>query len=214
MEMTKQEQIEIIINKSCNENAIALSGVEIAIIALDLLKSGLIAFDNRITVDEIKQGDVFKWGKKKYIKLDGTSAGCLCLAKDAWFNSEFDDKTSNWERSQLRGDIARKATSRIPDVNKLMLFDRDLTTDDGLAIYGRCSDSVSMLTCDEYRKYRKYIPETNKWYWTITASTTRDCRVRTVDSDGSLNYDYVYFNQYWVRPLICLDKDTLVEVDE
>lgn len=39
--MTKQEQIEIIINKSCNENAIALSGVEVGIIALDLLKRGL-----------------------------------------------------------------------------------------------------------------------------------------------------------------------------
>lgn len=43
--MTKQEQIEAIINKSCNENAIALSEVETAIIALDLLKSELIAFD-------------------------------------------------------------------------------------------------------------------------------------------------------------------------
>lgn len=47
MEMTKQEQIEIIINKSCNENAIALSEVETAVIALDLLKSGLIAFGNQ-----------------------------------------------------------------------------------------------------------------------------------------------------------------------
>jgi hypothetical protein len=34
--MTKQEQIEIIINKSCNENAIALSEVEVGIIASDL----------------------------------------------------------------------------------------------------------------------------------------------------------------------------------
>lgn len=214
MEMTKQEQIEIIINKSCNENAIALSGVEIAIIALDLLKSGLITLENKITVADIEQGATFKWGKKEYIKLDATSAGCLCLAKDVWFNSEFDDKTNDWEHSQLRGDIARKAAGRVPDIDKLMLFDRDLTSDDGLTRYGQCSDSVSMLTCDEYRKYRKYIPETNKWYWTITASTTRDCCVRTVDSDGSLNYDYAPFNQYWVRPLICLDNGTLVEVEE
>lgn len=50
--MTKQEQIEAIISKSCNENAIALSEVEIAIIALDLLKSGLIAFDNQTTQEK------------------------------------------------------------------------------------------------------------------------------------------------------------------
>lgn len=212
--MTKQEQIETIINRSCNENAIAISEVEIAIIALDLLKSGLITLENKITVADIEQGATFKWGKKEYIKLDATSTGCLCLAKDAWFNSEFDDKTNDWSKSQLRGDIARKAAGLVPDIDKLMLFDRDLTSDDGLTRYGQCSDSVSMLTCDEYRKYRKYIPETNKWYWTITASTTRDCCVRTVDQDSSLNYDYAYFNQYWVRPLICLDNGTLVEVEE
>lgn len=212
--MTKQEQIEIIINKSCNENAIALSGVEVGIIALDLLKSGLIAFDNKITVADIEQGVTFKWGKKEYIKLDTISEGCLCLAKDAWFRSEFDNKTNDWSKSQLRGDIGRRAASRVPDIDKLMLFDRDLTTDDGLTCYGHCSDSVSMLTCDEYRKYRKYIPETNKWCWMITATTTRDCFVRTMDLDGTLNYDYSYIRVGWVRPLICLDKDTLVEVEE
>lgn len=212
--MTKQEQIEIIINKSCNENAIALSEVEVAIIASDLSMSGLIAFDNKIPVADIEQGATFKWGKKEYIKLDTISAGCLCLAKDAWFRSEFDNKTNDWSKSQLRGDIGRRAASRVPDIDKLMLFDRDLTTDDGLTRYGHCSDSVSMLTCDEYRKYRKYIPETNKWCWMITATTTRDCFVRTVDLDGTLNYDYSHIRVGWVRPLICLDKDTLVEVEE
>lgn len=212
--MTKQEQIEIIINKSCNENAIALSEVEVGIIASDLLKSGLIAFDNEIAVADIEQGATFKWGKKEYIKLDTISAGCLCLAKDAWFRSEFDNKTNDWSKSQLRGDIGRRAASRVPDIDKLMLFDRDLTTDDGLTRYGHCSDSVSMLTCDEYRKYRKYIPETNKWCWMITATTTRDCFVRTVDLDGTLNYDYSHIRVGWVRPFICLDKDTLVEVEE
>ena len=212
--MTKQEQIEIIINKSCNENAIALSGVEVGVIALDLLKSGLIAFDDKIPVEDIEQGATFKWGKKEYIKLDTISAGCLCLAKDAWFKSEFDNKTNDWSKSQLRGDIGRRAASRVPDIDKLMLFDRDLTTDDGLTRYGHCNDSVSMLTCDEYRKYRKYIPETNKWCWMITATTTRDCFVRTVDLDGTLNYDYSHIRVGWVRPLICLDKDTLVEVEE
>lgn len=214
MKMTKQEQIEIIINKSCNENAIAISEVEVAIIALDLLKSGLIAFDDKIPVADIEQGATLKWGKKEYIKLDTISAGCLCLAKDAWFKSEFDNKTNDWSKSQLRGDIGRRAASRVPDIDKLMLFDRDLTTDDGLTRYGHCSDSVSMLTCDEYRKYRKYIPETNKWCWMITATTTRECFVRTVDPVGSLNYDYAHIRVGGVRPLICLDKDTLVEVEE
>lgn len=214
--MTKQEQIEAIISKSCDDNGYALSDVDIALIALDLLKSGLIAFENKMTVDEVGQGEVFKWGEKEYIKLDTISIhdGCLCLAKDAWFNSKFDDKTNNWEHSELRSGMIEEVKDFIPNFYKLRSFDRDLTTDDGLTDYGHCSDSVSMLTCDEYRKYRKYIPETNEWYWTITASTN-DCDwVRYVSSDGALYVEDAHYEDFGVRPLICLDKDTLVEVKE
>lgn len=212
---TKQEQIEAIISKSCDDNGYALSEVEIALIALDLLKSGLIAFEKKITVNELEQGAVFKWGKKEYIKLDATSAGCLCLAKDVWFKSKFDDRTNDWSKSQLRGDIVIKASKFIPDIDKLMLFDRDLTTDDGLTDYKQRSDSVSMLTCDEYRKYRKFIPTTDERYWTITAdSIIYSPFVRFIYSDGALNGGNTYCEHVGVRPLICLANDTIVEVKE
>lgn len=213
--MTTQERIESTINLTCNENAIALSEVEVGIIALDLLKSGLIAFDNQKTVADIEQGAVFKWGKKEYIKLDATSAGCLCLAKDVWFNNRFDDRTNDWSESQLRSDIAIKAQGYIPDADKLLLFDRDLTTDDGLTGYGYCTDCISMLTCDEYRQYRRYIPTTDWWCWTVTATTTKNDKfVRNSNPDGSLDYSSVAYERGGVRPLICLDNGTLVEVEE
>ena len=211
--MTKQEQIEAIINLTCDENAIALSEVEVGIIALDLLKSGLIAFGHKIPIADIAQGDTFKWGEKEYIKLDTLNEGCLCLAKDLLFKSKFDDETNDWSKSQLRGDLATKVFDFIPDIDKLMLFDRDLTTDDGLTYYGHCSDNISMLTCNEYRKYRKYIPTTSECYWTITAHTFGSYYVRFVIPDGALNYSDTHSSYRMVRPLICLDKDTLVEVE-
>lgn len=210
--MNRFEKVITIINNSCDKYRFYLSEAEIGLIATDLLKSGL--FENKLTVDEIKKGDVFKWGKKEYIKLDTISVGCLCLAKDVWFCSKFDNKAINWSTSQLRGDIVIKAKKFIPDIDKLMLFNRDLTTDDGLTDYGHCNDNISMLTCDEYRKYRKYIPVINERQWTITATTNTNELVRGVDSDGSLNDDIVYYGCGGVRPLICLDKDTFVEVEE
>lgn len=210
--MNRFEKVVTVINNSCDKYKFYLSEAEISLITTDLLTSGL--FDNKITVDELEQGAVFKWGKKEYIKLDTLNEGCLCLAKDVWFKNRFNDKTNNWAQSELRGDIVRKASNFIHDIDKLMLFDRDLTTDAGLTDYKQCRDNVSMLTCDEYRKYRKYIPTTDEWYWTITASTTRDCCVRIVSSDGSLNNNIAYFGKYGVRPLICLDNSTLVEVEE
>lgn len=161
------------------------------------------------------QGDIFKWGEKEYILLDIINGGYLCLAKDVWFKSKFDDQTNDWSKSQLRGDIVIKAKKFIPDIDKLMLFNRDLTTDDGLTDYKQCSDNISMLTCNEYRKYRKFIPTTDERYWTITAdSIIYSPFVRFIYSDGALNGGNTYCEHVGVRPLICLDKDTLVEVEE
>ena len=210
--MNRFEKVVTVINNSCDKYRFYLSEAEIGLIATDLLTSGL--FENKTTVDEIEQGAIFKWGKKEYIKLDTISDGCLCLAKDVWFCSKFDNKAINWEQSELRGDIVRKASNFIPDIDKLVLFARDLTTDDGLTDYGHCKDNVSMLTCNEYREYRKYIPVINERQWTITATTNTNELVRGVDSDGSLNDDIVYYGCGGVRPLICLDNSTLVEVEE
>lgn len=210
--MNRFEKVITVINNSCDKYRFYLSEVEIGLIAKDLLTSGI--FENKIIVDELKQGEVFKWGDKEYIKLDTLNEGCLCLAKDLWFKSKFDDETNDWSKSQLRGDLATKVFDFIPDIDKLMLFDRDLTTDDGLTYYGHCSDNISMLTCNEYRKYRKYIPTTSECYWTITAHTFGSYYVRFVIPAGALNYSDTHSSYRMVRPLICLDKDTLVEVEE
>lgn len=208
------ERIATAISNSCDRHGIDLREAEIDLIAVDLLWDGVV--NNTTTIDELEQGAVFKWGKKEYIKLDAISAGCLCLAKDVWFKSKFDDQTNDWSRSQLRGYIATKAIDFIPDIDKLMLFDRDLTTDDGLTDYGYCyDDAISMLTCDEYRKYRKFIPTTDERYWTITAdSIIYSPFVRFIYSDGALNGGNTYCEHVGVRPLICLANDTLVEVRE
>lgn len=34
--------------------------------------------------------------------------------------------------------------------------------------YGTVQDFVFILTCDEYRKYRDYIPHYDSWIWTAT----------------------------------------------
>lgn len=208
------ERIATAISNSCDRHGIDLREAEIDLIAVDLLWDGVV--NNTTTIDELEQGAVFKWGKKEYIKLDAISAGCLCLAKDVWFKSKFDDQTNDWSKSQLRGYIATKAIDFIPDIDKLMLFDRDLTTDDGLTDYGYCyDDAISMLTCDEYRKYRKFIPTTDERYWTITAdSIIYSPFVRFIYSDGALNGGNTYCEHVGVRPLICLANDTLVEVRE
>ena len=167
----------------------------------------------KLKLKMIEQGQHFKYGEKEFVKLDALNDGYLCLAADVWFRACFDeDNKNNWAASSLRKELAARIGEFIPDEN-LIPFERNLTTDDGMTDYGTCTDIVSLLTCDEYRKYRKLIPNCGKWHWTITAdSLVYSYAVRYVHSDGSLYNVYAYDGDFGVRPLCVLKSDTLVEV--
>lgn len=164
-------------------------------------------------IKDVKIGKKFKFGKIEFVKLDNTHSGCLCLATGVLFGDYFDkNNRNNWATSTLRQKLT-EVIGDYADTSALVPFDRDLTTDDGMTEYGHCEDTVSLLTCDEYRKYRKLIPNCGKWHWTITA----DCLeysygVRGVFSDGSLNNCYACYGSVGVRPLCVLKPDTIVEV--
>lgn len=167
----------------------------------------------KIKLETIKQGQRFKCGEKEFVKLVALNGGYLCLAADVWFNACFDKSNSNnWATSSLRKELAARIGEFIPE-ESLIPFDRDLTTDDGMTDYGTCTDIVSLLTCDEYRKYRKFIPNCGKWHWTITADSLEySYRVRFVYSGGSLRDSYACLGDSGVRPLCVLKSDALVEV--
>lgn len=162
----------------------------------------------KIKLQMIEQGQHFKCGEKEFVKLDVLNGGYLCLAADVWFNACFDKDNSNyWETSSLRKELTARIGEFIPDEN-LIPFVRDLTTDDGMTEYGSCTDVVSLLTCDEYRKYRKLIPNCGKWHWTITADSLEySYYVRVVSSDGSLGNSRAYHGDSGVRPLCVLKSD-------
>ncbi len=162
-------------------------------------------------IKDVKIGSKFKFGKIEFVKLDNTHSGCLCLATDVLFRDCFDeDSENNWETSTLREKLMKVIGDYI-DTSALVPFDRDLTTDDGMTDYGHCTDTVSLLTCDEYRKYRKLILNCGESHWTITADSLEySYSVRFVYSDGSLNSSRAFSGG--VRPLCVLKPDTIVEV--
>lgn len=54
------------------------------------------------------------------------------------------------------------------DKKHLIPITLDLTADNGDTTYGTCEDYVGIVSCDQYRKYRKYIPLFEEWMWTCT----------------------------------------------
>ena len=186
------------------------------------LKEKAEAANKRIAVKDLKAGDRFVYGGIAWVKLDDAHGGALVLAVNKQADSAFDkNESNNWATSSLRKDLNAYKNGHftavfLKDVNKadLIEFERDLTTDDGMTEYGTCKDFVSLYTCNEYRKYRKLIPDCGAWHWTITGDSLVYSRhVRYVNSGGGLGHNSAYSGSRGVRPLCVLKSDTLVDLE-
>lgn len=178
-----------------------------------------------ISISKAKVGSFIVYGGLEWVVLDKTTKGVKVLSKHRLYSKAFDtDNHNNWAASTLRNELnnfnkggwccAYEKTSQI-NKKDLVEFERDLTTDDGITDYGKCRDYMSLLTCEEYRKYRELIPFADDWCWTITAdSLVYDYYIRSVGSNGSLGINHACRSSYGVRPLCVLKSDTLVEVTE
>ena len=119
-------------------------------------------------------GDEFQLAGTTWKILNIAGEGYVCLAESIG-NKEFDSDDNNWATSKLRSylnkEFLEKLEKEIGEGNVLG-FERNLLSLDGQTEYGSCTDKVSLLTVDEYRKYRKYIPNANKWWWLISPWST------------------------------------------
>lgn len=73
-----------------------------------------------------------------------------------------------------------------------------MVADNGDDRYGTVTDRVFILSCDEYRKYRKHVPLLPEWMWTCTPWYISDAGissgVRHVNYTGGLNNNNAYYS--------------------
>lgn len=164
----------------------------------------------------LKIGDEFELADINWKILDITDAGYMCIG-DSLGNKIFDGNSNNWNKSSLRtylnGELYEKISKEIGKDN-IVSFKRDLLSLDGQEEYGETDDFVSLLTVDEYRKYRKLIPNTGDWWWLVTPWST-PCNeysktVTVVSSSGSISNDYCYYYD-GVRPVCIFSSDSKIE---
>ena len=161
-------------------------------------------------------GDTFEVADTKWKILDITSAGYICLA-DSIEERQFDSDSSNWENSGLRGylngEFFEKMAAEIGSKN-IIPFERNLLSLDGQTEYGKCEDKVSLLTVDEYRKYRNLIPNTKDYWWWLVSPWSTPCNdyKRAVSVVSSAGYIYYGFcdNYSGVRP-VCIFSSSIFE---
>lgn len=143
-------------------------------------------------------------------------------SKDVKFcpSGKFADEKGNWNNyrtSNVRGILSDMANG-VFERKSLLSHTVDLVADNGDRAYGTVQDFVFILTCDEYRKYREFIPhyDIDRLIWTATpwycgdedSDAGESSVVRTVDAD-SLLYNYGACNGGAIAPACILNPKLL-----
>lgn len=150
-----------------------------------------MAFSN----DKLNIGEHFIYNGIEFICLDIIDGNYLAMTAKPWAEIPFDTNNHNdWRKSSLR---------RVLNTDFLELFDKkhlvmqtsDLIADNGDKAYGTSEDYVTILSCDQYRKYRDIVPLFEEWMWTLTpwsCDTSSARNVRSVNTTGNVNNYYAH----------------------
>ena len=153
----------------------------------------------------------------KWLVLDKLEKGYFAISEDFYGRDrEFDDNCNDWKSSDLRNELNTDFRKKIESelgTDSLVEFERNLLSLDGQTEYGTCRDYVSLISVDEYRKYRKLLPNTGKWWWTLTPDSTAcnddDTFVRVVSPSGYIDGSSCN-GSFGVRP-VCIFSSSIFE---
>ena len=173
----------------------------------------------KLVGENLQIGDTFTLAGLEWKILDITDQGYACLAERLDKDMQLDGDSNDWKGSQLRKylneDIKRRIITEIGEDN-LMPSKRDLLSLDGQTEYGSCEDHVSLLTVDEYRKYRSLIPNADYWWWLITPWSTQcnkyNSAISVVSPAGNIDFSSCY-SRSGVRPF-CIFSPAIFESED
>ena len=160
----------------------------------------------------LNPGDVFEMRGVEYIVCeqfeDGTTA---VVRKECLGDTRKFGDNNNWKNSDLRTFLNNEYYNEIKGVfgvENIVDHEVDLLSLDGYDDYGVSTDKVSVMNIDRYRKYHKYIGNTDNWCWLSTPhstpSGTGSSGVRYVGDDGGVNWDCADSYERSVRPFFIL----------
>ena len=179
------------------------------------------------SITTLRPGEHFMFKNFEWVCLDPNHLnGCVLAimaepwAKDVKFcpSDKFADEKGNWNNyrtSNVRM-ILSDMENTVFDRKNLLSHTVDLVADNGDRSYGAVADPVFILTCDEYRKYRDYIPHYDRLIWTATplgcgdkdSEAGESSVVRTMNACGLL-YNYGACNGGAVAPACILNPKSL-----
>lgn len=180
-----------------------------------------------IELARVRRGERFTLDGVEFVKLDDEGGESFVLMADVipetcpFERDEDREDANNFDGSHIQGVIYRWAEQHKGIYDAMEARTIDLTTMDGMTDYGRPVVNARLLTIDEYRRYRPFIPLASRPFWLATGWTTNTSPSSNaggayyVDTSGASSYYVVYYaNGFCPRPAFYLKSDIFVSVEE
>ena len=137
--------------------------------------------------EALNPGEHFIYNGIEFICLDIINGNYLAMTAKPWTEIPFDTNNHNdWRESSLRR-VLNNDFLELLDEKHLVVQTSDLIADNGDKAYGASEDYVTILSCDQYRKYRYIVPLFEERMWTLTPWScypSKTCIVRYIGETG------------------------------
>lgn len=178
---------------------------------------------------KVRNGERFIVDGEEFVKLGEVAGGVFVLLVGTlpdYCAFESEDADDDRDHNNFIGSNVKRVVDEWLHRHKILseaalALPIDLTSMDGMTDYGMPNVYGRILTVDEYRKYRRFIPLTDKPFWTATPWCTRSSYSSSysyayyVNADGSVSGDYRASSaSYCARPALALKSSLLVSVEE
>lgn len=175
---------------------------------------------------KVRNGEHFIVDGEEFVKLGDIAGGAFVLLADTlpdYCAFESEDADDDRDHNNFIGSNVKRVVDKWLHSHKILSNAAlarpiDLTSMDGMTDYGMPNVYGRILTVDEYRKYRRFIPLTDKSFWTATPWCTRSSgssdyySAYGVNTDGSVSDYRAYYADGCARPALALKSSLLVSV--
>lgn len=172
----------------------------------------------KTTAASHKPGDIVKIAGTEFVVLDVKKNAApddadelFVLLYEPVESTVFSSDGNDYTESKLREKTDQWFEGFSGDLNKKLVFSREISllTMDGREDYGNIRFLAAPLTFDEYRKYSRYISNSEKSYWLATGDGAPGRRGATYALFVYSNGDWYYFScsySYAVRPALVVSS--------
>lgn len=183
--------------------------------------------EKAIELGKVRQGERFKLDGVEFVKLDCDEEATFAVISDTLPEccAFEDDDAEREDHNNFDGSLIQKHMERYwreqhsPIFKAIVERPIDLTSMDGMTTYGKPFTVARLLTIDEFRKYRRFIPLTSKAFWTATPWTTlrspysNAVYAYNIFTDGTVDRRDVYRANFAPRPALYLQSSILVSIE-